>query len=52
MSDKEFLEAIKLYIEEQEVVSDGEWGYARSLDELIVDGVMPEIYSEVIRRLR
>ncbi len=52
MTDLEFLMAIKSYIEEMQVVIDGEWGSCRRIAELIRAGEMPQpIYSEVISRI-
>ena len=51
MNDKEFLLAVREYIEQVEVQIDGEWGSCRRLDELIADADMPELYAEVLRRL-
>ncbi len=51
MDDKEFLLAVREYIEQVEVQIDGEWGYCRSLDELIATAAMPDLYAEVLRRI-
>jgi hypothetical protein len=51
MSDQEFLEALKDYIEDMEDRVENEWGNCRGIDELKAQGKMPEIYNEVLRRL-
>ena len=51
MKDKEFLLTLREYIETIEVQVDGEWGSCRSLDELINENHMPDIYAEVLRRI-
>lgn len=51
MTDLEFLTAIKSYIEEMEECLDGEWGACRTADELICAGKMPQLYTEVVRRI-
>ena len=51
MTDLEFLTAIKFYMEEMEECVDGEWGACRTADELIRSGKMPQLYSEVVRRI-
>lgn len=51
MTDLEFLTAIKSYIEEMEECVDGEWGASRTADELIRAGKMPQLYTEVVRRI-
>ncbi len=51
MTDAEFLAEVRKYIEEMEERVDGEWGLARELHELIADGKMPELYTEVLRRI-
>ena len=51
MTDLEFLTAIKSYIEEMEECVDGEWGACRTADELIRAGKMPQLYTEVVRRI-
>ncbi len=48
---REFLLAIKAYIEQTEEATDGEWGSCRSLDKLIAAGEMPDLYAETLRRL-
>jgi hypothetical protein len=52
MIDLEFLTSIKSYIEEMEEVVDGEWGNCRSVAELVIAGLMPQLYSEVISRIK
>ena len=54
MTDLEFLTAIKSYMEEMEAMEervDGEWGACRTADELIRAGIMPQLYTEVVRRI-
>ena len=51
MTDLEFLTAIKSYMEEMEECVDGEWGASRTADKLIRSGQMPQLYSEVVRRI-
>lgn len=51
MNDKQFLEAIKNYIEEMEERCQQEWGEYLNLPEMIERGLMPEIYTEVLRRI-
>jgi hypothetical protein len=50
--DKELLLKIKSYIEKVEMQIDGEWGDCRDLEQLIKDGVMPEIYDKVLGLLK
>jgi hypothetical protein len=45
----ELLQAMITYIEDQEELCDSEWGAFRKLPELIKDGIMPEIYFELIK---
>jgi hypothetical protein len=42
------LDSIIGYIENKEQIIDGEWGSSRSLDKLMQDGCMPELYDELI----
>ena len=51
MDDKIFLLTLREYIEQVEAQIEGEWGIGRSLEELIASGEMPQLYSEVLRRL-
>jgi hypothetical protein len=51
MNDKEFLCALREYIEATQVDLEGEFGIGRSLKELISSGSMPDVYLEVIRRM-
>jgi hypothetical protein len=51
MDDKEFLLAMREYIEDVEVLIENDRGVGRSLEELIAEGEMPPLYSEVLRRL-
>ena len=52
MNDKDFLLKLKEYIETSEKKIENEWGTCRSVKELIKDGEMPEIYFEVLNRLK
>ena len=52
MDDKEFLLALREYMEQVEVQIEGEWGVGRSLEELIAANEMSPLYAEVLRRLR
>jgi len=36
------------YIEEMEETRDKEWGYCRSVEELIKDNCMPELYAKML----
>ncbi len=50
--DQELLNLLlagKKYIEEREVQIDGEWGRERSLQQMIAEGYMPEIYNLINR---
>jgi hypothetical protein len=51
MTEKEFLEELKTYIEDVEVKMSMEWGSGDLSDELIRKGLMPEVYTEVVNRL-
>lgn len=51
MSDEEFLLAVRGYIEGVEETMDSDWGSGRSLDELIAENRMPDLYAEVLRRI-
>jgi hypothetical protein len=51
MDDDEFLLRLRKYIEQVEVMIDGEWGECRTLEELIAEHKMPPLYAEVLRRL-
>ena len=51
MTEKQFLEELKKYIEVMEERVDEEWGDSRPLSGLIQDGEMPDIYAEVLTRL-
>ena len=51
MENKAFLLAVKAYIERVEVKIDNEWGDCRDLEELISDGEMPALYTEVLEKL-
>lgn len=48
----ELLYRIKKYIEGREQTIDGEWGDCRSVEELIADGAMPELWHEVCAVIR
>jgi hypothetical protein len=52
MDDLKFLTEIKTYIEQMEKEVDGEWGAYRSVEQLIEDKAMPELYYEVLNRLK
>jgi len=52
MDDLEFLTQIKTYIEQMEVAVDGEWGAGRSLEQLVKENEMPELYFEVLNRIK
>lgn len=51
MNDKEFLLALREYIEQTEVKIDSEFGMGWPLSRLISENRMPEIYAEVLRRV-
>lgn len=51
MNDTEFLTALRDHIELTQVQLEAEFGCKRSLEELIADRDMPEVYAEVLRRL-
>ena len=51
MDDKEFLLALREYIEEVEMLIESDRGEGRSLEEVIAEGEMAPLYSEVLRRL-
>ena len=44
---KNLLYKVKEYIEVSEETIDGEWGVCRSVEELIADGEMPDLWHEV-----
>lgn len=48
----ELLNKVKMYIEGREETIDGEWGDCRSVEELIADGAMPELWHEVCAAIR
>lgn len=48
--NRKLLERMKEYMEESEVIKDGEWG-ACTAKELINGGCMPELYYEVCKEL-
>ena len=48
----EFLLKVKKYIEESEVIFDGEWGSGYDLEELLKNVEMPDIYNEVLELLK
>ena len=52
MNDKDFLLQLKIYIENMEEKVDNEWGSCRKVEKLITDGKMPEIYFEILDRLK
>ena len=45
---KTLLKDTKRYIEEVEVKIDGEWGGCRSVEELVKEDAMPELYARVL----
>jgi hypothetical protein len=47
--DKELLIQIKEYIEKWEHEKDNEWGDCRSLEKIIQDGDMPELYNRICK---
>jgi hypothetical protein len=51
LSDKEFFLKLKQYIEDAEHQIDGEWGNGRSVEQLISDGAMPDLYFQVLQRI-
>jgi hypothetical protein len=50
--NKDLLLEIKEYIEDTEAMIDGEWGSCRSLEALIADNEMPELYTKVCELLK
>jgi hypothetical protein len=48
---KKLLEDVKGYIENAERIEDGEWGSSRSVEQIISDGDMPELYNQVIQAI-
>jgi len=51
MEDKQFLQEVREYIEAAELRFEGEWGIGRRLPQLIEEGLMPDLYKEVLRRI-
>ena len=51
MSDYDFLLSVKDYIESMEVRIESEWGSGRTLSELIEQRCMPDLHTEVLRRI-
>ena len=51
MLEKEFLIALRDYIERVEVMIENEWGMGKPLIALTANNKMPRIYDEVLRRL-
>lgn len=51
MSDYDFLLSARNYIEDMEVCIESEWGSGRTLSELIEEGCMPDLHTEVLRRI-
>jgi hypothetical protein len=51
LSDKEFFLKLKQYIEDVEHQIDGEWGNCRSVEQLISDVAMPDLYFQVLQRI-
>lgn len=50
--DEELIQEIITYIEEKEECVDGEFGSARSLEKLISDNDMPELYWKLKNLLK
>jgi len=48
---QDILEEMKTYIESAEVTIDGEWGSCRSLEDLIAEDLMPDLYKKIIAAL-
>jgi len=48
----ELLSKMKAYIENCEHTIDSEWGDCRTVEELISEGAMPEIWHEVCAAIR
>lgn len=48
----ELLSKMKDYIEDREHTIDSEWGDCRTVEELISEGAMPEIWHEVCAAIR
>lgn len=48
----ELLNKMKDYIEDREHTIDWEWGDCRTIEELIAQGAMPEIWHEVCAAIR
>lgn len=48
---KELLLRIKEYIEEAQENIDSEWGSCRSVEDIINDGEMPDIYNDLIKAI-
>lgn len=51
MSEEQFFQALKVYIEQSEIELDTHLGSHRGLKELVRDGKMPRVYGEVLKRL-
>ncbi len=51
VEDLEFLESIKIYIEDSEMTAENEFGEGRTLNDLILGGEMPGEYDEVLFRI-
>lgn len=51
MDDIEFLEALKEYIETMEVQAAMDHGNGESLERLIDEGAMPDVYNEILEKL-
>lgn len=51
MDDIEFLEAMKEYIETMEVQAAMDHGNGESLERLIDEGSMPDVYNEILEKL-
>jgi hypothetical protein len=48
----ELLQKMVEYVEDKEVIIDGEWGSCRDLEELIQDEEMPELYFELTNLIK
>lgn len=51
MDDIEFLEALKEYIETMEVQAAMDHGNGESLERLIDEGAMPDVYDELLVKI-
>lgn len=51
MIELEFLTEVRDYIEASEKTLEEEFGSGRSLEQVIEDGHMPDVYEKVLRRI-